>query len=49
MVEKGKKNRNRRESLKVGQLTLKEKRKKKKDKKLAGNIFQKIKNPGTEN
>ncbi len=49
MVEKGNKKRSRRENLKVGQLSLKEKRKKKKDKKLAGNVLQKIKNAGTEN
>ncbi|WP_321492958.1 hypothetical protein [uncultured Desulfobacter sp.] len=48
MVEKGNRNRSKREDQKVGQLTLKEKRKKKKDKKLAGNNLQKITSAGTE-
>ncbi len=47
MVEKGKKNKNRRETLKIGKLTLKEKRKKKKDRKLTGDVLQKIKQTGS--
>lgn len=43
MVEKGKKNKNRREGQKIGKLTLKEKRKIKKEKKSSGDVLQKIK------
>ena len=47
MVEKGKKNKHRRESQKIEKLTLKEKRKMKKEKKSAGDVFQKIKKTGS--
>lgn len=43
MAEKGEQNKNRRESKKIGKLTLKERRKKKKEKRAAGEGVQKIK------
>lgn len=49
MAEKGEQNKNRRESKKIGKLTLKEKRKKKKERKSAGDRFRKIKKTETEN
>jgi len=49
MAEKGEQNRNRREGRKIEQLTLKEKRKKKKEKNLSrDDVFRKIKKTGTE-
>ena len=50
MAEKGEHHRNKRDGRKIEQLTLKEKRKKKKEKKLSrDDVFHKIKNTGTEN
>ena len=47
MAEKGEKNRNRREDQKIAKLTLKEKRKMKREKKLAGDVLQKLKKTGS--
>lgn len=49
MVEKGKKNRNRREGQKTAKFTLKEKRKIKREKRSAGDLIQKIKKTGSQN